>query len=48
MTNELRYPIGMQTFSQIIEEGYAYVDKTGYVQMHFSRNERVHFRWRVE
>ncbi|MDE6027654.1 MAG: ATP-binding protein [Muribaculaceae bacterium] len=27
----LRYPIGMQTFSDIIEEGYAYVDKTGYI-----------------
>ena len=32
MTNELRYPIGMQTFSQIIEEGYAYVDKTAYLK----------------
>ena len=27
----LRYPIGIQTFSDIIEEGYAYVDKTGYI-----------------
>ena len=32
MMNELRYPIGMQTFSQIIEEGYAYVDKTAYIK----------------
>ncbi|MDE7347015.1 MAG: ATP-binding protein [Muribaculaceae bacterium] len=30
--DELRYPIGMQTFSKIIEEGYAYVDKTGYIK----------------
>ena len=30
--NELRYPIGMQTFSQIIEEGYTYVDKTRYIK----------------
>lgn len=30
--DELRYPIGMQTFSNIIEEGYAYVDKTGYIK----------------
>ena len=30
--SELRYPIGMQTFSQIIEEGYAYVDKTAYIK----------------
>ncbi|MDE5807230.1 MAG: AAA family ATPase, partial [Muribaculaceae bacterium] len=27
----LRYPIGMQTFSDIIEEGYTYVDKTAYI-----------------
>lgn len=30
--SELRYPIGMQTFSEIIEEGYVYVDKTGYIK----------------
>ena len=30
--DELRYPIGIQTFSKIIEEGYAYVDKTGYIK----------------
>lgn len=30
--NELRYPIGKQTFSKIIEEGYSYVDKTGYIK----------------
>lgn len=29
---ELRYPVGMQTFSNIIEEGYAYVDKTAYIK----------------
>ena len=28
----LRYPIGMQTFSKIIEEGYVYVDKTAYIK----------------
>ena len=31
MDNE-RYPIGIQTFSDIIEEGYAYVDKTAYIK----------------
>ncbi len=31
--SELRYPIGMQTFSDIIEEGYAYVDKTQYIPL---------------
>ncbi|MDE6856018.1 MAG: ATP-binding protein [Muribaculaceae bacterium] len=30
--DELRYPIGMQTFSQIIEEGYVYIDKTAYIK----------------
>ncbi|MBD5278505.1 MAG: AAA family ATPase [Bacteroides sp.] len=30
--NELRYPIGMQTFSNLIEEGYVYVDKTAYIK----------------
>lgn len=28
---ELRYPIGMQTFSNIIEQGYTYVDKTQFI-----------------
>lgn len=28
---ELRYPIGVQTFSKIIEDGYSYVDKTRYI-----------------
>ncbi|MDE6770430.1 MAG: AAA family ATPase, partial [Muribaculaceae bacterium] len=26
-----KYPIGIQTFSEIITEGYAYVDKTAYI-----------------
>ena len=30
-TKRLRYPIGIQTFSKIIEGGYAYVDKTGFI-----------------
>lgn len=29
---ELRYPIGIQTFSKMIEEGYVYVDKTNYIK----------------
>ena len=28
MTNERKYPIGVQTFSEIIKGGYVYVDKT--------------------
>ncbi|MBD5262482.1 MAG: AAA family ATPase [Bacteroides sp.] len=30
--DELKYPVGMATFSELIEEGYAYVDKTGYIK----------------
>ena len=28
---ERRYPVGIQTFSRIIREGYVYVDKTDLV-----------------
>ncbi|MDE6227099.1 MAG: AAA family ATPase, partial [Muribaculaceae bacterium] len=28
----LRYPVGIQTFSKIIEEGFVYVDKTAYIK----------------
>ncbi len=31
MVDLIRYPIGIQTFSEIIEEGYKYVDKTNFV-----------------
>ena len=27
----IKYPIGIQTFREIVEEGYLYIDKTGYV-----------------
>ena len=27
----MKYPIGIQSFDQIIEDGYVYVDKTGLV-----------------
>ena len=29
---DLKYPIGMQTFSNLIEDGYVYVDKTQYIK----------------
>ncbi|MDE6408912.1 MAG: AAA family ATPase, partial [Muribaculaceae bacterium] len=29
---EIKYPIGIQTFSEIIEGGYVYVDKTSFIQ----------------
>ena len=31
MTNERRYPVGVQTFSEIIKRGYVYIDKTDMV-----------------
>jgi hypothetical protein len=31
MVDERRYPIGIQTFSEIIRGGYVYVDKTDLV-----------------
>ena len=27
----MKYPIGIQSFDQLIEDGYVYVDKTGLV-----------------
>ncbi len=30
-TNGIKYPIGVQTFRDIINDGYLYIDKTGYV-----------------
>lgn len=34
-----KYPIGIQTFSEIIEEGYTYVDKTGFIVPLLSRGK---------
>ena len=31
ITMEQKYPVGIQTFSEIIRKGYTYVDKTGYI-----------------
>ena len=33
MARKLKYPIGIETFSDIIEGGYVYVDKTSYIPM---------------
>ena len=37
----MKYPIGIQTFEQIIEEGYSYVDKTTLVYQlaHYAKNQ---------
>ena len=34
-----KYPIGIQTFSEIITEGYAYVDKTAYIPKLLDNNK---------
>lgn len=39
--DELRYPIGIQTFSKIIEGGYAYVDKTHYIKTLLSQGQFI-------
>ncbi len=38
---QLRYPVGIQTFSQIIEEGYTYVDKTSYIKPLLSQSKFI-------
>ena len=38
---ELRYLIGIQTFSEIIQKGYNYVDKTGYIPKLTQHGKRV-------
>ncbi len=38
---QLRYPVGMQTFSNIIEEGYIYVDKTSYIKPLLSQGKYI-------
>ena len=30
-----KYPVGIQTFSEIIKENYIYVDKTAHVDLRF-------------
>ena len=30
--SELKYPVGMATFPELIEKGYVYVDKTKYIK----------------
>ena len=32
MVKTLKYPIGIQTFSKIVEDGYIYIDKTQYIK----------------
>ncbi len=38
---QMRYPVGMQTFSNIIEEGYTYVDKTAFIKPLISQGKFI-------
>ncbi|MDE5791080.1 MAG: ATP-binding protein [Muribaculaceae bacterium] len=38
---ELRYPIGIQTFSKLIEGGYTYVDKTGFIPLLLKNDQYI-------
>lgn len=38
---QLKYPVGIQTFSKIIENGYVYVDKTGYIKPLLSQGQFI-------
>ena len=37
----LKYPVGMATFSELIEEGYTYVDKTAYIKLLLSQGKFI-------
>lgn len=42
---EIKYPIGLQSFSEIIEGGYVYVDKIG---ADFNTDKRRMTEWMIE
>ncbi len=39
--SELRYPVGIQSFPNIIEDGYTYVDKTQYIKPLISQSNYI-------
>ncbi len=41
MMDEVRYPVGMATFSELIEKGYIYVDKTAYIKALLSQGKFI-------
>ncbi len=38
---QLKYPVGMATFSELIEKGYTYVDKTSYIKLLLSEGKFI-------
>ena len=39
--DQLKYPVGIQTFSKIIRQGFAYVDKTQYIKPLISQGQYI-------
>lgn len=39
--DQLKYPVGIQTFSKIIKQGFAYVDKTQYIKPLISQGQYI-------
>ncbi|MDE6553470.1 MAG: ATP-binding protein [Muribaculaceae bacterium] len=39
--NQQKYPVGIQTFSKIIKQGYTYVDKTQYIKPLISQGQYI-------
>ena len=39
MARNIKYPIGIQSFSEIISGNYLYVDKTEYIYKHVSKGK---------
>ena len=40
----MKYPIGIQSFEQIIEDGYVYLDKTAFVYTKNPRFQRIRLK----
>ena len=40
--SDMKYPIGIQSFEQIIEDGYVYVDKTELIY-HLTHEGKIYF-----
>lgn len=41
MAKERIYPVGVQTFSDIIEEGMIYVDKTALIYLQYGKEIQI-------
>ena len=41
----MKYPIGIQSFEQIRNDGYVYVDKTDLISMELTLRRQGNFNW---